>query len=87
MFLTQDGPGLRDDGAEVARFIPKGTPPPESEVQVEVSGTPLVAMKVGSDEDARKATGVVGVFRLPDALDQILIEVSEVLDALEPLLP
>lgn len=72
--LTQDGPGFRDDGTEVANFKLDGPQPPESEVEVEVSGAVCVSMEVGSAEEMVKAAGQTGVFALPSALNEVVAE-------------
>ena len=58
--LQQRVDGLCEDGAEVAKFGFTESPPPESEVQVEVRGTASVAIKVG---------GIQGNFGMPETLE------------------
>lgn len=72
-------PDLRDDGTEFANFVlPAGAADaPESEVSVEARGTAVVTVEV-ADIDEK------GAFLLPGALDNILVEVREAVERLEP---
>lgn len=59
--ITQGTDGFRPDGAEIAKFgFPGQAAPRESEVTVEVTGTPSVAIKV---------PGIDGYFTMPDSLE------------------
>jgi len=70
-------PGLYEHGAEVAKFDfgfayrtdPTFRPPPESEVQVEFSGTAAVAIKVA---------GIEGHFGMPESLEILVAWMRDV---------
>lgn len=75
--LAQPGRGLRDEGAEVAHFTAAWTPPlQESEVHVQVRGTPRVTLRVAD---------IDGHFALPDSLQVVIDTVTDTLALLEML--
>jgi len=65
--LSETAIGARDDGAEVAKFS-LIQPALESEVQVEVRGTPRLSIQVG---------GIDGYLVLPDGLEAMLAQVKD----------
>jgi len=64
------GFGLADDGAQIGHFVLFGpTPPRDSEADVSVSGTPVVAIKV---VEAYEGAGVPGYVEVVTWLDMML---------------
>jgi hypothetical protein len=61
--IKQETAGFRENGAEVAKFGFGISPPAESEVTVEVTGTATIAIKVA---------GTDGYFVMPNSLEALI---------------
>jgi hypothetical protein len=74
--------GFKADNTRVFHFIPTAGPIQRSDVKVQISGTPVVGIKVVDPHRQPKAPE--GFMEIGALLEKLLTHVPEILDALEP---
>jgi hypothetical protein len=79
------GLGFAPDNARVFHFIPQGARPLKSDVRVQISGTPVVGIKVIDPNRKPQTEGFMNIETLIKGLIDHIGGERGILDALEPL--